>query len=134
MLPIIQLVIAILLIICILLQQRGSGLGAAFGGEGSVYRTKRGAEKFIFTFTVILAVLFLGLALINVYLSSQTPGENALPIESDTNILMEGEDIETKAQPRTLSPSKGAGETNAEAEPNNSNIFKIGEPKNSETP
>ena len=126
MLPIIQFVIAILLIICILLQQRGSGLGAAFGGEGSVYRTKRGAEKFIFTFTVILAVLFLGLALINVYLNSQTPEEDAMPIGSDAkteqipdNILMEGEDIEIK-------------ETNAEGSSDNANIFKFDEKNESE--
>lgn len=124
MLPIIQLVVAILLIVCILLQQRGSGLGAAFGGEGSVYRTKRGAEKFIFTFTVILAVLFLGLALVNVYLNSQTSGENALPIGSETeteqipdNILMEGESIETE-------------ETVDKENSDSVNIFEINDNKN----
>jgi len=124
MLPIIQLIVAILLIICILLQQRGSGLGAAFGGEGSVYRTKRGAEKFIFTFTIILVVLFLGLALINVYLNTNQISNNSqLPQETETtnetpdsNILMEGEDIETK-------------ETTTEEELNNSNIFEIGLPR-----
>ncbi len=39
------IVISILLVGTILLQQRGSGLGAAFGGEGNVFRTKRGLEK-----------------------------------------------------------------------------------------
>lgn len=59
-----QLAIAILLIIFILLQNRGSGLGAAFGGEGNVYLTKRGAEKTIFVLTIVLAALFLALGVI----------------------------------------------------------------------
>jgi len=66
MLDIIQIVIAILLIITILLQQRGSGLGAAFGGEGNIYMAKRGAEKFIFYSAVVLSVLFLGLGLVRI--------------------------------------------------------------------
>lgn len=64
-LNIVQLVIAILLIIVILVQQRGSGLGGVFGGEGNVYRTKRGAEKVLFISTIVLAVLFLGIAFVN---------------------------------------------------------------------
>lgn len=56
---------AVSLIIVILLQSRGAGLGGAFGGEGNVYRTKRGLEKVIFISTIIIAVLFLGVALIN---------------------------------------------------------------------
>lgn len=68
-LPIIQIIVSILLIASILLQQRGSGLGAAFGGSEAIYRTKRGAEKVIFTATIILSVAFLGLALANVLTS-----------------------------------------------------------------
>lgn len=56
-----QIIITILLIVFILLQNRGSGLGSAFGGEGNVYMTKRGAEKTIFILTIITAVLFIGL-------------------------------------------------------------------------
>ncbi len=67
-LAIIQIIVSILLIITILLQQRGSGLGAAFGGSENIYRTKRGAEKSIFISTIILAIAFLGLALANVLL------------------------------------------------------------------
>ena len=63
---IIQIVSAVLLIIAILLQNRGGGLGAAFGGEGNVYRAKRGAEKSLFIFTIILSVIFLATALINI--------------------------------------------------------------------
>jgi preprotein translocase subunit SecG len=42
----------------ILLQTRGAGLGATFGGDSSVYRSRRGIEKRLFQFTVVLAVLF----------------------------------------------------------------------------
>ena len=63
-----QLIISVLLIIAILMQSRGASLGGVFGGGGDVYRTQRGAEKFIFTTTIILAVLFLGIALVNVFL------------------------------------------------------------------
>jgi len=62
------IIVAILLIISILLQQRGSGLGAAFGGEGNVYMVKRGAEKIIFVASIILAVIFLGLGVARILL------------------------------------------------------------------
>lgn len=65
-LSIIQLITAILLIISILLQNRGTGLGAAFGGEGNVYRTKRGMESFLFKATIVLAFVFFGVSLLNV--------------------------------------------------------------------
>ena len=65
-LSIIQLVSAVLLIISILLQNRGTGLGSAFGGEGNVYRTKRGLESILFRATIVLAVIFLGASLLSV--------------------------------------------------------------------
>jgi len=65
-LSIIQLISAILLIISILLQNRGTGLGAAFGGDGNVYRTKRGLESFLFKATIVLAAIFLVVSLLNV--------------------------------------------------------------------
>ncbi|TAL50570.1 preprotein translocase subunit SecG [Patescibacteria group bacterium] len=60
-----QIVLAVLLGASILLQARGTGLGAAFGGGGNVYRTKRGAEKKIFQLTIVLSILFFGVALVN---------------------------------------------------------------------
>ncbi|MFA4845377.1 MAG: preprotein translocase subunit SecG [Patescibacteria group bacterium] len=60
-----QIVLAVLLVAGILLQARGTGLGAAFGGGGNVYRTKRGAEKKLFQLTIVLAILFFGVALVN---------------------------------------------------------------------
>lgn len=64
---IIQIVAAIALMIAILLQNRGAGLGAAFGGEGgNVYRTRRSFEKFLFRATIALAVVFFVTAFINI--------------------------------------------------------------------
>ncbi len=68
---VIQLIVAVLLSAAILLQSRGTGLGMAFGGEGNIYRTKRGLEKSLFRATIVLAVLFLGSALVNTL--AQTP-------------------------------------------------------------
>lgn len=65
-LNIIQLILAILLTGAVLIQAQGTGLGGVFGGEGGVYRTKRGAEKKLHTATIVLAILFLGVALANV--------------------------------------------------------------------
>ncbi|MDP2812522.1 MAG: preprotein translocase subunit SecG [bacterium] len=65
---IVQIIVSILLVAAIMLQQKGSGLGAAFGGDSAVYRTKRGAEKFLFRATIVLAALFLISALINLFI------------------------------------------------------------------
>ena len=70
-LSIIQIIIALLLMISILLQQRGSELGSLFGGSSggdNVYRAKRGVEKILFRATIILAVLFLGTAFLGMIL------------------------------------------------------------------
>lgn len=67
-LKIVQIVLAIALSASILIQARGTGLGGIFGGggEGNVYRTKRGVEKIIFRSTIVLSILFLTCALLNV--------------------------------------------------------------------
>ena len=61
-----QIVLSILLIGSILLQQRGSGLSAAFGGDSNVYRTKRGIEKGLLWTTIVLATIFILLGLISI--------------------------------------------------------------------
>jgi len=61
----IQIAIAILLVISILLQHRGTSLGGAFGGEAAVYRSRRGAEKFLYYLTITSALIFVILAIIN---------------------------------------------------------------------
>jgi preprotein translocase subunit SecG len=49
---------AILMIIAILLQQRGASLGAGFGSSGELYTTRRGLDKSLYETTIILAVVF----------------------------------------------------------------------------
>jgi preprotein translocase subunit SecG len=49
---------AVLIILSILLQQRGASLGAGFGGSGELYTTRRGIDKNLFELTIILAVVF----------------------------------------------------------------------------
>ncbi len=61
-----QAVLAVILMAGVLLQARGTGLGAAFGGDSNVYRTKRGIEKRLFQATILVAVLFFGVSLANV--------------------------------------------------------------------
>lgn len=57
-----QIVLAALLIVFILLQSRGSGLGAAWGGGGELYTTRRGMEKILLRLTIITASLFIGVS------------------------------------------------------------------------
>jgi preprotein translocase subunit SecG len=52
------LVSGILMIILILLQQRGATLGAGFGASGELYTARRGVEKSVFSATIVLAVIF----------------------------------------------------------------------------
>ena len=58
-----QAIFSVLLALSVLLQQRGSGLSATFGGSGGFYTSKRGAEKFLSIATVVLGILFVGNAL-----------------------------------------------------------------------
>ena len=67
-----EIVIAVLLTISILLQNRGAGLSGTFGGDFGGYYSKRGFEKFLVRFSIILAVLFIGLAIANLLISSGT--------------------------------------------------------------
>jgi preprotein translocase subunit SecG len=54
-----QVLVSIALMASILLQARGAGLGSAFGGDSAVYRSRRGIEKRLFQFTVVLGTLFI---------------------------------------------------------------------------
>lgn len=60
-----QIIVSVCLIVFILLQQRGTALGSAFGGEGGFYGTRRGIQKKLFWATVALGALFVILALLN---------------------------------------------------------------------
>jgi preprotein translocase subunit SecG len=69
LLPWVQIIASIVLVIAILLQKSGSGLGSSFGGgDGIIYHTKRGFEKFLFNLTIILAILFAALSIAQIIL------------------------------------------------------------------
>jgi preprotein translocase subunit SecG len=53
-----QDLVGIFLMLAILLQARGSGLSATFGGDSSVYRSRRGVERRLWQFTILLAIMF----------------------------------------------------------------------------
>jgi preprotein translocase subunit SecG len=53
-----QLIVAVALSFSILLQSRGSGLGGTFGGDSAIYRSRRGIERRLWQFTIILIALF----------------------------------------------------------------------------
>lgn len=57
-LQIITVVSAVLMILAILLQQRGASLGAGFGSSGELFTTRRGIDKSLFDVSIILAVIF----------------------------------------------------------------------------
>jgi preprotein translocase subunit SecG len=62
------LVLSVILVVLVLLQAKGGGLGGAFGGSDNIYQTRRGVEKGIFMVTVVLAVIFIGLILTSLFL------------------------------------------------------------------
>ena len=53
-----QLIVSVALMVSILMQARGTGLSGAFGGDSAVYRSRRGIERRLWQFTIILAILF----------------------------------------------------------------------------
>jgi len=63
-----QVLISLVLIAVVLLQTRGTDIGAAFGGSsgGSSFRTRRGLEKTLFQLTILLAVIFLAISIFSV--------------------------------------------------------------------
>ena len=64
-----QIVLSIVLILVILLQVRGGGLGGIFGQADTVYRTKRGVEKTLFQLTIALVVLFVTVSILTLNIS-----------------------------------------------------------------
>ncbi len=59
-----QIVISVALVLVIMLQVKGGGLGGIFGQASSVFRTRRGLEKRLFQLTIVLTVLFIVIAII----------------------------------------------------------------------
>jgi protein translocase SecG subunit len=71
LITIVQLVVAILLTVSILLQNRGSGLSGAFGGDFGGYYTKRGMEKFLFYLSTSLGAIFIILAIATIVIANR---------------------------------------------------------------
>jgi len=71
-LPYVEIILSILLIVGIVLQQRGATLGGAFGGDNfsSTFYKRRGAEKLLFNMTIVVAVLLVLASIANLLLSS----------------------------------------------------------------
>ena len=63
-LSIVQIVISVALILAIMLQVQGGGMGGIFGQADSVYRTKRGIERTLFQLTIVLAVIFIIISIV----------------------------------------------------------------------
>ncbi len=66
-----QIVVSVVLILALLLQVRGGGLGGIFGNPESVFRTRRGIEKTLFQVTIALIILFLIISIISVRVASK---------------------------------------------------------------
>lgn len=69
MLLFLQIAVSLLLVICILVQHRASGLTSTFGGSGATFVQRRGAEKVIFKLTIWLSILFFALAIVQWYVN-----------------------------------------------------------------
>ena len=65
-----QIVLAVALMLVVLLQVKGGGLGGIFGQADTVYRTKRGIEKTLFQLTIALVIIFIIVALISLKVST----------------------------------------------------------------
>lgn len=71
LISIVEILVAIFLVVFILVQQRGTALGSSFGGEGgSFYGARRGIQKQLYWGTLMLATLFIGLALLKLIQSA----------------------------------------------------------------
>ncbi len=66
---VIQIIISVALIAILLVQAKGTGLGGIFGGDTSIYRTRRGVEKTLYQATVGLAIAFFAISILSVLLA-----------------------------------------------------------------
>ncbi|HEY96038.1 MAG TPA: preprotein translocase subunit SecG [Dehalococcoidia bacterium] len=64
-----QIVLSVALILAIMLQVKGGGMGGIFGQADSVYRTRRGIERTLFQLTIVLAVIFIVISIVALRIS-----------------------------------------------------------------
>jgi preprotein translocase subunit SecG len=67
-----QLIVSVALVLSVLLQARGAGLSGAFGGDSAVYRSRRGIERRLWQFTIVLLVLFVLFSMASYLLDTTT--------------------------------------------------------------
>jgi preprotein translocase subunit SecG len=58
-----QIIVAIIMTVLILMQQRGASLGGAFGGQSAVYRSRRGVEKWLFRVSIVVSIIFIAISI-----------------------------------------------------------------------
>ena len=68
-----QLIVSVALTFAVLLQSRGSGLGGTFGGDSTVYRSRRGIERRLWQFTIVLIALFVAFSIAAYIFAPSTP-------------------------------------------------------------
>jgi protein translocase SecG subunit len=61
---IVQIILAVILILIVLLQQKGTGLSGVFGGSSNIYSTKRGIDKILHYSTIVVSAIFFVLSLL----------------------------------------------------------------------
>ncbi len=69
-----QIIVSIALVFAILLQARGTGLSGTFGGDSAVYRSRRGIERRLWQFTIVLLILFVVFSLASFIFAPTTTG------------------------------------------------------------
>ena len=67
-----QIILSLALVVSILMQARGTGLSGTFGGDSAVYRSRRGIERRLWQFTIVLIVLFVLFSLASFIFSPAT--------------------------------------------------------------
>ena len=68
-----QIIVSIALVAAILLQARGTGLSGTFGGDSAVYRSRRGIERRLWQFTIVLIALFVAFSIAAYIFAPSTP-------------------------------------------------------------
>jgi len=64
----VNIILSVLIVIFILIQGKGAGLGSAWGGGGEMFQTRRGVEKIVLWLTVIFIVIFFIVSLVNLFI------------------------------------------------------------------
>lgn len=114
-LPYIQIALSVLLIGAILLQQTGSSLGGAFGGDNFAagFHTRRGAEKILFNATIVFAILFV----VTAFLALLIKNDETQPIiEIDNTSEHVDSEEHSDSEEHTILEENGASEENTDSE------------------